>query len=130
VGYLVFNQTLRVPSLFAFSEHDQRLGLMFRKEAAVMSFCYEFPAIRKFWMKNTYLPLDILFCRAGEILAIDQGSPLSLDLVGPDLESDLIIELPQGLSRDLGLKIGTKVSINHSIISLSQYYERNRLQKI
>jgi len=76
-----------------------------------MSFCYEFPAIRKFWMKNTYLPLDILFCRAGEILAIDQGNPLSLDLVGPDLESDLIIELPQGLSRDLGLKIGTKVSI-------------------
>lgn len=43
-------------------------GLMFKEwPPPIMSFPYSDAGIKKFWMKNTPSPLDIIFCYAGEI---------------------------------------------------------------
>lgn len=61
---------------------DQRVkGLMFRDSLAQnrgMLFVFEQPQIMKFWMKNTYIPLDIAYIdQNGEIMEIHQLQPRS-----------------------------------------------------
>ncbi|MCX7648651.1 MAG: DUF192 domain-containing protein, partial [Elusimicrobiales bacterium] len=46
------------------TEYERRLGLMFRKELCQncgMIFVFEEEDQKTFWMKNTYIPLDIIF---------------------------------------------------------------------
>jgi uncharacterized protein len=61
---------------------EQRaMGLMFRDSLAEdrgMIFVFEQPQIMNFWMKNTYIPLDIAYIdRNGEIMEIYQLQPRS-----------------------------------------------------
>jgi uncharacterized membrane protein (UPF0127 family) len=96
-----------IPTLLAISDEEQQIGLMYRKELPPsMSFIYSYPKVNKFWMKNTYCPLDIIFCKQGRIIDICKGEPLSTRVVGPDDLTDLIIELPYGTCKQLGVAIG------------------------
>ena len=64
------------------NEDERRIGLMFRKGLAAdggMLFDYGTPQKVAMWMKNTLIPLDILFIRAnGRIANIAHGRPLDL----------------------------------------------------
>ena len=54
-------------------DHERRLGLMGRKSLAAnngMIFIWPNDAVRSFWMKNTYIPLDIIFAKDKDILGI------------------------------------------------------------
>jgi uncharacterized membrane protein (UPF0127 family) len=58
----------------AISEAEQAKGLMFKEwPPPVMVFPYKDATIRKFWMKNTVSPLDIVFCREGKFVEILKG---------------------------------------------------------
>jgi len=103
-----------IPVLVAITEADHEKGLMYRKEPASMVFPYEKAYVRKFWMKNTYIPLDIIFCRAGKVVEICFGSPLDNTLIGPETPTDLVVELPYGSSNSLGLKAGDNISLQLS----------------
>jgi uncharacterized membrane protein (UPF0127 family) len=89
-------------------------GLMFRKEMPPDSgMLFEFPDdhFRSFWMKNTILPLDMLFIRAdGTISSIAQNTtPYSLDVVTSREPVRAVLEINAGRSAALGITAGEKV---------------------
>jgi uncharacterized protein len=65
---------------------------------------------QKFWMKNTLIPLDILFLDSGgTIIHIAHGTPLSLTPVGPDAPVATAIEIAGGRAKKEGITVGDKV---------------------
>ena len=67
---------------------EKAKGLMFRKSLPTdsgMLFSYPTPSPISMWMKNTYVPLDIIFMDdTGAILAIyEETTPHSLAQIGP-----------------------------------------------
>lgn len=55
--------------VIAETAEDQEKGLMFNSNPPIM--CFPYPSARSvnFWMKNTPVPLDIIFCLNGQILS-------------------------------------------------------------
>jgi len=64
-----------------------------------------------FWMKNTLIPLDMIFIRAdGTIARIEANTaPLSLDPVAAGELVGAVLELAGGRSAELGITAGAKV---------------------
>jgi uncharacterized membrane protein (UPF0127 family) len=97
------------------TQEQQAQGLMFRQSLAPdrgMIFPRDPPGDASFWMKNTLIPLDIIFIRPdGTIARIAENTvPMSLDPV-PSLEPvSAVLELAGGRSAELGIKQGDKVS--------------------
>jgi len=93
----------------------QAQGLMFRKEMAAdagMLFDFGLPERpAAFWMKNTLIPLDMLFIKAdGVIVEIAERTiPLSLATIGPDQPVRAVLELNGGTSARLGIAAGDRV---------------------
>jgi len=92
----------------------QRQGLMFVRDLPAdqgMLFVNEAPRPSYFWMKNTYIPLDMLFIDArGRIVAIFANTtPHSLDPVGPDVPVKAILELRGGEAARRGIRAGDRV---------------------
>lgn len=93
---------------------EQSRGLMYRKSMAAdhgMLFILRHPRIVSFWMKNTYIPLDMLFLgRDGTILQIDEMTePLTEDTHRSGMKVTGILEINGGLARELGISVGDKV---------------------
>lgn len=93
---------------------QQSRGLMFVRElprGSGMLFIYEAPGRRSMWMKNTYLPLDILFVRGdGFITNIEADTePLSLSSIGSSEPVTYVLELSAGISAELGIVAGDHV---------------------
>lgn len=65
----------------------------------------------KMWMKNTRIPLDMIFCsESGEILYIEHGTePQSLRPVGPPEPLRYVLEINGGEARELELSVGDRV---------------------
>jgi uncharacterized protein len=89
-------------------------GLMYRRSMpadAGMLFEYEHPQPAAFWMKNTLIPLDMLFIGAdGAVLDIhERAVPLSLDPIGTDEPVLAVLELNGGTVSRLGIKRGDRV---------------------
>jgi uncharacterized membrane protein (UPF0127 family) len=76
-----------------------------------MLFPYDPPQAVAFWMKNTLIPLDMLFIRAdGTIARIEANTaPLSLDPVPAGEVVAAVLELAGGRSAELGITAGAKV---------------------
>lgn len=97
------------------SPEEQMRGLMFRKSLAEdrgMLFIRVPPGDATFWMKNTLVPLDIVFVRTdGTIARIAENAvPLSLDPI-PSLEPvGAVLEIKGGRAGQLGIRPGDKVS--------------------
>ncbi|MBM4234827.1 MAG: DUF192 domain-containing protein [Gammaproteobacteria bacterium] len=93
----------------------QRQGLMYVRDLPAnqgMLFVNESSRISSFWMKNTYIPLDMLFIDAGgKIVAVFANTtPLSLELVGPPTPVLAVLELRGGESARRGIRKGDRVS--------------------
>ena len=94
---------------------EQQRGLMFRTALADnrgMVFPFRQPRMASFWMKNTVIPLDIIFVRAdGTIENIAEDTvPYSLDPVESTAPVAAVLELRAGLAAELGIAAGDKVS--------------------
>lgn len=105
------------------TEQEQENGLMFYPSINIgMCFPYLVPNIHKFWMKNTIVPLDIVFCRNNKIIDICYGEPLCEDNIGPDSETDLVIEFPYLFCKNNNINIGDSVNLNLSLKSLAKQF--------
>jgi uncharacterized membrane protein (UPF0127 family) len=94
---------------------EQAHGLMDRQSLAPdrgMIFPYQPPQPVAFWMKNTLIPLDMVFISpGGKILRIEANTvPLSLDPVGSGDAVEAVLELNGGRSVELGIAAGDRVS--------------------
>lgn len=106
----------------AITEEDHIQGLKFVNIPTVMAFPYNGKIQkRSFWMHETPLPLDILFCRADKIISIEYGVPYCLEHLG-NIESDLVIEIPGGAAKKLKINVGNKVLLEESIITVAANY--------
>jgi uncharacterized protein len=97
------------------SDEEQRHGLMFRESLGPdegMLFPFPQPRPAHFWMKNTLIPLDMIFVRAdGSIARIAVNTvPHSLELVGVDEPVTAVLEIAGGRSVELGIGEGDQVS--------------------
>jgi uncharacterized membrane protein (UPF0127 family) len=93
---------------------EQAKGLMFRTELGAdkaMIFPFREPRVASFWMKNTVIPLDIIFIRAnGTIESIAENTiPYSTDPVEAGEPVAAVLELRGGLTTELGIGAGDTV---------------------
>lgn len=98
----------------AISPTQQSQGLMYRRRMAPdagMLFVYSRPQPASFWMKNTFIPLDMIFIGAdGKIVNIKQRTvPQSLAPVRSKGDVLGVLELNGGTSSRLGIKAGDRV---------------------
>jgi uncharacterized protein len=108
-------------TLVAVTPEEHQVGLMWRKwPPPIMTFPYNTAQVRKFWMKNTISPLDIIFCRANVVVGIFRGEPLSTALVGPNTASDLVVEFPAGTADQIGLQVGDSIRFKPAIETLAR----------
>lgn len=96
------------------SPAEQGRGLMFRAELGPnegMIFPRSTPGYASFWMKNTPLPLDIIFVAPdGKIINIAANTvPYSLESVKSEGVTGVVLEIPGGRAAELGLKQGDSV---------------------
>jgi uncharacterized membrane protein (UPF0127 family) len=92
---------------------EQETGLMFRRSLGAdrgMIFPYEPPQNVAFWMKNTLIPLDMIFIRAdGSIARIAAGTiPQSLEPVPSGEPVAAVLEIRGGRSSELGIREGDR----------------------
>jgi uncharacterized membrane protein (UPF0127 family) len=89
-------------------------GLMFRQSLAPdagMLFDYRAPSMAMMWMKNTLIPLDMLFVDAeGGIVNIhERAVPGSLETIAATAPARAVIELNGGTAARLGIRPGDRV---------------------
>jgi uncharacterized protein len=99
----------------AVTPEQQMTGLMFRRElpegqGMLFDFGHEQPA--SFWMKNTYIPLDMIFIRGdGRILRIAEHTvPLSEALVPSGGPVRAVLEVIAGTAKKFGIAPGDRVA--------------------
>ena len=95
-------------------EADRNRGLMFRRSMAEshgMLFDYDPPQVVGFWMKNTYIPLDIIFIGPdGRIIRIaEQTVPFSLEHIPSGGVTRGVLEINAGQAEELGIRPGDQV---------------------
>jgi len=92
---------------------EHQIGLMFRESMPAdhgMLFDFGRADRRSFWMKNTYIPLDLIFIRAnGRIANIEQGEPESLASIRSRGRVRAVLELNAGTAERLGVESGDLV---------------------
>jgi uncharacterized protein len=104
--------TVRVE--IARTEAERRRGLMFRQhmdEGTGMLFLFEAPSQLSFWMRNTYIPLDMIFIAPTlRVLGIvENAEPMTDTSRSVPGSSQYVLEVNAGFSRRHGLGEGTKV---------------------
>ena len=98
----------------ASTPEEQALGLMYRKRLdknSGMLFIFEEAKPTTFWMKNTYVPLDMIFIgEDGKVVDIHENAePLSEDYIHSPNAVKAVLELNAGDVKRLGIKIGTRI---------------------
>lgn len=96
------------------TDEERRTGLMFREEMdedAGMLFDFDDSRTVTMWMKNTLIPLDMLFIEEdGTILTIARNTkPLSLDVIPSGGPVRYVLELNGGTAKRLGVEPGDRV---------------------
>lgn len=98
---------------------ERSRGLMFRQEMDQghgMLFVFEQSQPVGFWMKNTPLPLDLVFIgQDGKVRAIERGEPFSEAPIAPDEPVQFVLELKAGTAAEAGIESGDL--IRHPAIS-------------
>ncbi len=107
------------------TDFEKRLGLMKRPPLAKWSgmlFQFDPPQIVRFWMYNTYHPVDMVFCYEHAVVAVLTNVPTCSRLpcpgYGPGLVIDNVIELSAGSVERLKIQVGDEVDLR--FINLSK----------
>lgn len=100
------------------TSEEKAKGLMFRTslpDTQGMLFPYTPPQEITMWMKNTYIPLDMVFIRADGIVHRIEArtEPFSEKTIASNGNVAAVLELAGGAAQRLGLKPGDKVVHGH-----------------
>lgn len=99
----------------ATSPAQQQQGLMFRRELAAdagMLFIYRPRRVISMWMRNTIIPLDMLFIAEDGVIVkiVERTVPLSLASISSDQRVRAVLEVNGGTVARLNLAPGDRVS--------------------
>ena len=94
---------------------EQARGMMYRENVQPMTgmlFEFDKPKVATIWMKNTAVPLDIIFVRSnGKILKIEHSArPYTLRSASSEAPVAAVLELGAGQSLELGIKPGDRIA--------------------
>ena len=96
----------------------RKLGLMFRKHLNRndgIIFDYKGMHYVKIWMKNTQIPLDVIFLQNNEIVYLKENvlpclnHKFNCPTIGSEKPINFIIEVNAGIIKDYDLKVGDKL---------------------
>ena len=98
----------------ALTQPQMAQGLMYRRTLAVdagMLFDYGDPQPIAMWMKNTLIPLDMIFiAKDGKVVDLhERAVPLSLDTIESKVPAKAVMEVNAGTIARLGIRIGDTV---------------------
>lgn len=93
---------------------ERAQGLMHRESmpaSAGMLFVYPRPRTVRFWMRNTLIPLDMIFADAKGIVRYvhHEAQPLSEDLIYGGNNIQYVLEINGGLARRMGIEKGSQL---------------------
>jgi uncharacterized protein len=118
-GSLLFlgtgGDTIRMIDIeIADSRNQQAQGLMYRgtmTDSQGMLFIFDIEEPRTFWMKNTYISLDILFAsKDGRIVSISRNTiPYSEEPIASKAKALYVIEVLAGFCDQYGIEAGQKI---------------------
>ncbi len=117
---------LGVFSVEVAATNDERAkGLMFRRDLSPRNgMLFLFPEERRlsFWMKNTLIPLDMIFIsRDWKVVGVVENAvPLSEESRGIDAESQYVLEFIGGTAARLGIVPGASVVVR-GIVPQARY---------
>jgi hypothetical protein len=92
----------------------RELGLQYRRELAAdqgMVFLFPRESQQSFWMKNTPIPLDMIFISWDKKIVgiVEEAVPFTLESRSVQAPSQFVLEIAGGLSRRYGFKPGDPV---------------------
>ena len=94
-------------------DRERSAGLMFRaemKDEHGMLFVFDNTRRVAFWMKNTPLPLDLVFVgEDGRVAAVMEGVPFSTAPISPEAPVRFVLELNAGTAQKAGIAEGDRV---------------------
>jgi len=102
------------------TQEKRALGLMYRTELAEnkgMLFIFDKEDKHSFWMKNTYIPLDMIWINQNlEIVHIENASPCKTKVCPnyqPQKNALYVIEVNSDYTKKHDIKIGDKIEIKN-----------------
>lgn len=100
-------------------------GLMFRRDLAVdsgMIFVFPGMAPRSFWMKDTYIPLDMIFLNDSlEVVSILANVPiLNTQPRLSGVPAQYVVELKAGTAKSAGIVVGSKLIVSAPLPAASE----------
>jgi uncharacterized membrane protein (UPF0127 family) len=106
--------TVEVALEVADTPERQQRGLMYRSALADghgMLFVFDEDVDHTFWMKNTLIPLDLLFIGAdGRVVGVHaEATPLSTASIAVGTPSRFVLEVPGGYAARHGIASGARV---------------------
>jgi len=118
-GEVVIDGRVTINVEVARSPQAQTKGLGGRpslKKGTGMAFPYNGPGLRGIWMKGMLIPIDILWIREGRIVAIEANVPppsANGELAVFRHVADLVLEVPAGNAKEMGIRIGQSVKATY-----------------
>jgi uncharacterized membrane protein (UPF0127 family) len=104
---------------------EQEQGLMYRRQMPDdhgMLFAFDHSEPLAFWMKNTPMPLDLIFIdKRGEVKAVRHGKPFSTAVISPNAPARFVLELKAGIAEKAGISDG--VVMHHPVIEAASHQE-------
>ena len=113
----IYNKNITFNVEVAKTIEERRIGLMYRKKLLDnegMLFIFPREKIIKLWMKNTYIPLDVIFISENKVIVDIKKNmeKLSETIVKSKVKSRIALEFNAGLINKLNIEIGDKVLFN------------------
>ena len=113
----IYNKNITFNVEVAKTIEERKSGLMYRKKLLNnegMLFIFPREEIIQLWMKNTYIPLDVIFISENKVIVDIKRNMkrLSETIVRSKVKSKYALEFNAGLINKLDIEIGDKVLFN------------------
>ncbi len=127
-GVLIVTKNTKIPLAveLANSDPERMKGLMNRTylgENSGMLFAWPDEQMRNFWMKNTLIPLDMIFITSqGKIVTIQEALPCRADpcMTYPSSSpAQFVLEVDGGFSKEHSIGVGDMVLISNTLLAES-----------